>query len=384
MPKLLFLVTEDWYFCSHRLPLAVAARDIGFEVVVVTRLTNHRHVIENAGVRTVPLLRMKRSSMNIMRELASFIELISIFRHERPDLIHLVALKPVIYGALAARMTGIPARVNALGGLGFIFTSNRFVARLLRPMLLRIFRYIFNDTRSRLILQNEHDLNLMTCQGGVDRHNTRLIRGAGVDLSQYMALGFPKGVPICMLASRMLWDKGVGEFVNAARILQGQGTQARFVLVGDPDRENPSSVSQAQLQEWHDSGVVEWWGYQNNMPKVLALASVVCLPTYYGEGIPKILLEAMCCARPIVTTDMPGCRELVYTGKNGMLIKPRDPIGLANALKTILCDPSNSQKMGDEGRRIVEERYSLSRVVEETIDVYQELLSCTGHTWPNR
>lgn len=373
--KILFVVTEDWYFCSHRLPLAVAARQVGHEVVVATRLTDHKEVIERAGVRVIPLRRMRRSSLNVLRELAALIELFLIFQRERPNLVHMVALKPVIYGSLVARLIGIPARVNALGGLGFVFSSKQLLARLLKPILLWLFRFIFNDSRSRLILQNDADWALMTEKAGVDRQGVRLIRSAGVDLNQYAALDLPTGVPVVMLASRMLWDKGVGEFVDAARALHEQGLCARFVLVGDPDPENPCSVPRKQLQEWNDSDVVEWWGYRNDMPQVLSQASVVCLPSSYGEGVPKVLIEAMACARPIVTTDMPGCRDLVRSGKNGLLVMPRDSVSLASALKTLLLDQSQCQKMGVEGRRIAEEEYALSRVVDETLAVYGELLS---------
>ncbi len=374
MAKVLFVVTEDWYFCSHRLPLAVALKEKGHQVVVATRLKDHRQLIEASGIRTVALERMKRSSLNVFREMGAFIELLSILRHEKPDLVHLVALKPVIYGSLAAMLARVPARVNALGGLGFAFSSNRMLARCLRPLLLAIFRLIFNDSRSRLILQNSDDLMLVTERAQVDRRNVRLIRSAGVDLHQYAALDMPDGVPVVMLASRMLWDKGVGEFVEAATALKAKGVPARFVLVGEPDEENPSSVPRRQLLDWHASGAIEWWGYRTDMPAVLSQASVVCLPSYYGEGIPKVLIEAMACGRPIVTTDMPGCRDLVHDGKNGLLVSPMDAAGLVERFAALVVSRSRCKSMGLEGRRIAETEFSLSRIVQETITVYEELL----------
>jgi len=307
--------------------------------VVATRLGDYKKVIEESDIRAVPLECMRRSSLNLFRELAAFIELFFILRRERPDLVHLVALKPVIYGSLAAKLVGVPSRVNALGGLGFIFSSNRLLARLLRPILLGLFRFFFNDPHSRLILQNQDDLILVTERARVDQRGVRLIRSAGVDLDQYITLDIPSGLPLVMLASRMLWDKGVGEFVEAARALQAQGIHARFVLVGEPDAENPSSVSKAQLHEWNESGVVEWWGFRKDMPNILSQASVVCLPTYYGEGVPKVLIEAMACGRPIVTTDMPGCRDLVQSGRNGFLVSPKDTVGLAKSLAALVLKP---------------------------------------------
>lgn len=372
--KILFVVTEDWYFCSHRLPLAISAKLAGYDVVVATRVADHKELIEQSGLRIIPLQRMRRSSLNVFREVASLGELFAIYRRERPDLVHQVALKPVIYGSLVARLIGTPARVNALGGLGFVFSSKKRLARLLRPILLWTFRLIFNNTHSQLILQNEDDLALMIEKAGVDRERVRLIRSAGVDLNRYIARDLPDGVPVVMLASRMIWDKGIGEFVSAARVLHDQGVSARFVLVGDPDPENPSSVPREQLQEWNDSGLVEWLGYRNDMPEVLSQASIVCLPSYYGEGIPKVLIEAMACARPIVTTDMPGCRELVHDGLNGCLVPPRNADALEKALSNLLNDPQVCVTMGVAGRKIVESEYSVLQVVSDTLNVYRELL----------
>jgi glycosyltransferase involved in cell wall biosynthesis len=372
--KILFVVTEDWYFYSHRLPLAIAAAEAGHDVSVATRLAGSRKSISDTGIRTIPLRFMKRSSLNVFRELASFVELFLLLRRERPDLIHLVALKPVIYGSLAASLAGISARVNALAGLGFVFSSKKNLARFLKPILMRVFRFIFNDTHSKLILQNQDDFSLMTELVGVKYDRVCLIRGAGVNLDQYSPTKLPPGVPIIMLASRMLWDKGVGEFVNAAKALQGQGISARFVLIGDSDSENPTSISGRQLKKWNDSGVIEWWGYRSNMAKLLSQARVVCLPTYYGEGVPKVLMEAMACGRPIVTTDMPGCRDLVKSGINGILVKPKDSVELAASLMTLILNKSVCQKMGIEGRKIVEKEFSLEHVIEETMAVYKELL----------
>ncbi len=373
MAKILFVVTEDWYFCSHRLPLAVATSQAGHEVVVATRVVDQGQVIEEAGIRVIPLKRMKRSSINPFSQLATLIELRSVFRRERPDLVHLVALKPVVYGGLVAKLVGVPARVSALGGLGFLFISDRLLARLLRPILLILFRVVLNDRRSRLIVQNRDDQELVTEKAGVDRSLVRLIRGSGVDLDRYAASDLPDGQPIVMLPSRMLWDKGVGEFVDAAKALGAQNVPARFVLVGDPDPENPASIPLAQLQRWHDAGFIEWWGHRADMPEVLAQASVVCLPSY-REGLPKVLIEAMACGRPIVTTDVPGCRDLVETGKNGLLVKVKDAAEIAGALKSLVLDKPLCRQMGREGRRVVEGEFALARVIEETMDVYGELL----------
>lgn len=371
---ILFVVTEDWYFFSHRLPLAVAAKERGFNVVLAARFTSHELEIQRLGIQTVPLKWLNRSSMSLLRELVTFLEILSVYRKVRPSLVHHVALKPVIYGSMAARLLGIHARVNALGGLGFVFTSDRSLALILRPLVTSIFRFIFNDKYGQLILQNTDDFFLVEKKMGVNKKYMRLIRSAGVDTNQYRERSLPEGIPIAMFASRMLWDKGVGEFVLAAEILLKQGVTCRFVLVGNPDTENPNSVSMDQLNKWKHSGVIEWWGHCNDMPSTLSQASVVCLPSYYGEGIPKVLIEAMSCARPIITTNMPGCRELVPSNKNGLLVQPRDPVSLSNALALVLSSKSLRQEMGGEGRKIAEAEYSIVRVIRETFNLYEYLL----------
>ncbi|MEW6676323.1 MAG: glycosyltransferase family 4 protein [Pseudomonadota bacterium] len=372
--RLLFVVTEDWYFLSHRLPLAQAALEAGYEVLLAARVGSHKAEIEAAGVRVVPLQSMRRSSLNPFHEAAALLELYSIYRREKPDLVHQVALKPVLYGALAARLAGVPAQVNALGGLGFAFSSRRWLARLLRPLLVAAFRVFLNDRRSRTILQNRDDYSVLTGPGRVSEDNVRLIRSAGVDLERYKDAPLAEGPPIILLASRMLWDKGVGEFVGAAAMLRQHGFQARCVLVGSPDDDNPTAIPREQLQAWHEGGQVEWWGYRNDMPDVLAQASIVSLPSYYGEGIPKVLIEAMASSRPIVTTDMPGCRELVSEGVNGLLVPPRDVEALAHAFMQLLADEPGRRRMGQAGRQIALEAFSLPRVVTETLALYRELL----------
>ena len=372
--KIIFVVTEDWYFVSHRLNLAIAAQEAGYEVIVASRMASHLKMIETSGIRAVPLRFMKRSSLNIFTEIIAIFELIMLFRKEKPAILHLVALKPVIYGSLASWISRTPCRVNALGGLGFVFSSNRFVARLLRPILKVIFRFVFNMSNTRLILQNKEDIKFITEKSGVQIQKVRLIQSSGVDLNKYKKTVLPKGTPIVMLASRMLWDKGIDTFVKAADRLKKQGIIARFVLVGAPDKQNLTSVSEQQLQQWHNAGTIEWWGYQENMFEVLSQASIVCLPTVYGEGVPKVLIEAMGCARPIITTDMPGCRELIKGERNGILINPRDATDLANAISKLLADPLICQKMGYEGRRIAETTYSLPTVISKTLNVYKELL----------
>lgn len=372
--RILFLVTEDWYFCSHRLILAREAKRKGFDVIVATRVTNHGKQIEDEGFKLIPI-RMTRSGKNPFKELLALRELVRIYKSERPDIVHLVALKPVVYGGIAARLVGIPTVVAAIAGLGYVFTSRQFKARLLRPVLSSLLRALLNRPNVQVILQNPDDRNLLVAAKVVDQERTVLIRGSGVDVAAFTPTPECPGTPVVLLASRMLWDKGIKEFVGAADILRRRGVVARFILVGDPDPGNPASVPDEQLSAWHEAGVVECWGRRSDMPDVLAQAHVVCLPSAYGEGVPKVLLEAAACGRPIVTTDTPGCREVVRHGENGLLVPVRTTVELADALQCLIENSELRKKMGARGRESAANEFALEKVVAETIALYEELLN---------
>ena len=370
--KLVYFVTEDWYFCSHRLPLAVAAKEAGYAVYVVTRVASHGDEIRSAGLELIPL-DLSRRGRNPLTELHVIRQLTEIYKRLHPDIVHHVALKPVLYGSIAARFAGVPNVVNAMAGLGYLYSSNNATARLARPLVKMVMRALLNNDRTTVILQNPDDVAVMCDSGIVPRERVALIRGSGVDPEAYREQPEPQGVPVVMLASRLLWDQGVGEFVAAARTLLAGGHEARFVLVGDSDDANPASIDSATLDSWHRDGNVELWGRRNNMPDVLAQAHIVCLPSY-REGVPKVLIEAASCGRPIVTTDAPGCREIVRHGENGLLVPMRDASALADAIRTLLEDPDLRSRMGQAGREIVKNEFTVEAVVNSTLDVYETML----------
>jgi glycosyltransferase involved in cell wall biosynthesis len=370
----MFVVTEDWYFVSHRMPIARAARDAGYEVLVATRVDASAAPITKEGFTLVPLEVLRRRNRNPFRELWAIGELAAIYRRYRPDVVHHVALKPVLYGSLAARIARVPATVNALAGLGFVFSSPRVTARLLRPIVQLLLRRVLNLGRTLLIVQNRDDQHALTDRRIVDSTGLRLIRGSGVDMTRFHVTPMPAGAPVVLLASRMLWDKGVGDFVAAAKRLRDDGTSARFVLTGAPDTENPAAVPMSTLETWHREGLVEWWGYRTDMPDVIAQATIVCLPSTYGEGVPKILIEAAASGRPVVAYDIPGCREIVRPPDNGLLVPPKDLGALADALAQLIANPRLCVEMGAHGRQIASE-FSEEVVVAETLRLYDELLS---------
>lgn len=371
-PKLLYFITEDWYFCSHRLPLALAAQDAGYDVAVVTHVNKHGEAIHRAGIRLISF-NLSRRGMNLVSEVAMLARLIALYQIEKPDLVHHVAMKPVLYGSLAARLSGVPRVVNAIAGLGYVFTSEQLTAQLLRPVISGAFRGLLNGLSSQLILQNQDDRAMFIRKRFINEERIRLIKGSGVDTAAFPRTPEPSGIPVVMLASRMLWDKGIREFVEAAGQLKDRGIDARFVLVGDTDPQNPSAISNEQLAFWHAAGVIEWWGQSEDMQAVLEQSHIVCLPSY-REGLPKVLLEAASCGRPIVTTDTPGCREVVRNGENGLLVPVYSTKELANALQLLIEKPELRKKMGVRGREIVENEFALERVIEETLEVYKELL----------
>ena len=366
--KLLFFVTEDYYFVSHRLPLAVAARSQGYDVCVVTRMRGAGDVIRAAGLRLVPF-EIARGSLNPFADLGTLARLVAVYRRERPDIVHHVAMKPVLYGSVAARIAGVPHVINALAGMGWMFTSRRGAARWLTPIVRTALRRLVR--RGIALVQNPDDEALLT-QLGVPATRIRRIAGSGVDLERFRPQPTSaNGVPVVVMPSRLLWDKGVGEFVGAARLLRERGVAARFVLAGEPDPLNPASIPAARVASWVAEGVVEHLGWVANMPALLASAAIVCLPSY-REGMPKSLIEAAAAGRAIVTTDVPGCREVVRDGDNGLIVPPRDAAALAAAMARLLDDRSLRERMGARGRQRAEAEFGLDSVIRQTLAVYAE------------
>lgn len=375
-PRLLFLVTEDWYFWSHRLDLARKARDAGFEVLVATQVQNHGRRIKDEGFRVLPIS-LQRRNRNPLRELLALLELISLYRQTRPHIVHHVAIKPLIYGSLAAWITQTPVVINAFAGLGYTFIEDSRRTRFLRSLIRYALRWTLELSSSRVILQNEEDRHHLIRAGILRRTQIIIIPGVGVNIEEFVSRPENNGKPLIILASRMLWDKGIKEFVRAAIILKERGIPARFVLVGEPDYHNPATVEEEHLIRWRDAGIVEWWGWQEDMPQVLGESHVVVLPSY-REGLPKVLLEASACARPIVATDVPGCREVVRHGENGLLVPARNPEALADAIATLIENPRLRRQMGNRAREIVVNKFSSEKIGEETLAVYRHLLGEAG------
>lgn len=369
-PKVIYFTTVDWYFVQHYLPLAVAASDAGYDVAVMTTVDEHGELIREAGLKLIPI-GISRQGVNPLRELETLVRIVRVIKHERPDLLHNIAQKPVLYGTIAARLAGVGAIYNALAGLGYIFTSSEPKARALRALVLRAYRFLLSRPNVRVTVENPDDAAILERRAGV---RARLIRGVGVDLSRFVPREEPPPPVTVLLASRLLWDKGLKEYVRAGQILRERGVEARFALAGKPDEGNPASVTRTQIDQWQASGVIDWWGFRRDMDQALSETHIVCLPSFYREGIPRILIEGLAAARPIVTTDHPGCRETVREGENGFLVPTRDARALADALETLIRNQGMRRRFGERSRQLAEEQFGFDRVASQVLSLYQELL----------
>jgi glycosyltransferase involved in cell wall biosynthesis len=376
-PRLLFVVNADWFFLSHRLALARACTEAGFDVTVCAGDTGRGREIEQAGMAFIPLT-IDRGGTDPLRELGTVSDLVRAYRHVRPDIVHHVTIKPVLYGSVAARALRIRGVVNAVSGLGYVFiprAEDGLRHQALRRALWAAYRVALDGRRTRVIFQNEDDRATFVERKLVAAERTRLIRGSGVDFTRFTPTPLPSGAFVALLPARLLRDKGVVEFVEAAARLKPRWPTARFVLLGRVDPGNPAAIDQSEVESWVRRGLVEWWGYAEHdaMPDKLAEAHVVVLPSY-REGLPLALAEAAASGRACITTDVPGCRDTVEHGVTGWLVPARDGTALEAALEEALRAPDELAHRGERGATLARQRFGIEGTVRETLAVYEELL----------
>lgn len=371
--RILFVVNADWFFLSHRTALAEAAANHGYEVIVATPNTGQAHAIIDRGYGYYEIPdNVKGLSPNPIAELKTLFALYRLIKEVQPDIVHLSTPKVVTYGSIAARMLKNTPVISLVSGLGYLFSKGR-KARLLNPLVKVLYRLALRHPRSCTVFQNPQDRAVFVRNGFVDQDCTSLIRGSGVDCCLFVPCDEPPCSRIVLLPSRLLWDKGVGEFVQAARELRDTYPDVRFVLAGQPDNGNPTSIPEKQLTEWANEGVIEWWGHRTDMPNVMAAASIVVLPSYH-EGLPKALLEAAAAGRPIVATDIAGCREAVREGVNGCLVPVGDSKALAKAIDKLLSSSLLRHTYGMAGRQICIREFDEHVVQAQFMAVCQDLL----------
>jgi len=369
MQRVLYVVNIPRFFVSHRLPLALAARDTGYDVHIATSDADAEHIqkIVETGLPFHPLP-LSQHGTNPLAELRTLAALVQLYRQLKPDIVHQVSIKPVLYGGIAARIAGVPRVISAMSGLGYVFTGTDFKARLLRTLVTPLFKAAVHNRRTRMIFQNPDDRQRFIDMGLIQAERTALIRGSGVDTAVFSPKPEPRDTPLILFAGRLMWKKGVGQFVEAATALKGK---ARFVIVGYAEITSPDTVPLAQLETWAADGIIEWWGKRDDMPAVFAQSHIVCLPSSYGEGVPKVLIEAAACGRAIVTTDSPGCREVVRHELNGLLVPVHNTAALVDALQRLIQEPQTRQRMAQHGREMVIKEFALEHITRQTFDVYR-------------
>lgn len=369
-PRLLYVVTEDWYFLSHRLPMARAARDAGFEVHVATRVVDGRAKIEAEGftVHPVPFARGKTS---LGASLGTITSLRAIQREVKPAVTHHVAVQASVLGSLAA--IGLPGgRVNALTGFGYTFIANTLKARALRAIIGGLLRFLLNRPDAVALVQNPDDRQALTTLG-IAPDRIRLIPGSGVDAERLRPLPEPAGPPVVAFVGRLLADKGIHTLIAAHRLLRARGAKVELLIAGTPDPANPASASLQEAEAWNQESGISWLGHVTDIADLWARASIAVLPSR-REGLPMSLLEAAACGRPMVATDVPGCREVALPGQTGLLVPADDAPALADAIETMANSAELRARYGAAARQLVEERFAAVAIGRQTVELYRNLM----------
>ena len=352
--KIIYFINDLSFFCSHRLPIAIAALNKGLKVTICygeegKNFTRPKE-LKKFNLKLVPMV---RGNLNIIHELKLIYNIWKFLDSEKPDIIHLITIKPYLYGGIIARYIGIPCVVSAVSGMGSLFIHNNLKSKFIRIILYPIYRLAFNHSNQIVITQNKDDAKLLSTWVSVEKKKIKLIKGSGVHINNYLNIDENLKIPVVCFASRLLIDKGVTEFISAAKLLINKGIKCKFYLAGDIDIQNPSSLDNSDLINLKKEGFVKVLGYKKNIPKLFSRSSIICLPSY-REGFPKTLMEAAAAKRAVITTDVPGCKDAVIVNKTGLIVPVKDSNSLAEAIQVLILNPSKRKKMGREGRKLAE------------------------------
>lgn len=370
--RILFVVNAPEFFLSHRLPIAVAAHEAGYEVHVASAQGGSVQSIRARGFTHHPV-GFARSGQNPWVELSTLVSLVRLFQRVRPDLVHLITIKPVLYGGIAARLARVPGVVAAVSGLGTVFLADSGLAKARRWLIAKLYSAALKQKRLAIIFQNPDDRDTLISLGALQLGDARMIRGSGVSLDDYPCLAEREAEkPVVVMAARLLRDKGVFEFVEAARLLRDRGVNAEMKLIGSADAGNLTSVTETELEQWRKEGIVELIGFRSDIADQYAAANIVCLPSY-REGLPKSLVEAAACGRAVVTSDVPGCRDAITPNETGLLVPVKDSVALADAIQKLVKDPGLRKRMGKAGRDLAEEAFSIEKIVAQHLNIYEEV-----------
>lgn len=372
--KLLFIVNVDWFFVSHRLPIALKAISDGYEVHLACVFTDKAEFLSKFGIVLHPVT-FSRSGKNFFKELSSIWAIYSVIKDIRPDIVHSVTIKPVLYTGIVAHFTKVDGFVAAVSGLGYVFIAGNLKARLTKIFVKLLYKIAFSHKNLIVIFQNPSDKKIIIDSVGLSPNKSLLLKGSGVDLNQYVFKSENTKKIQVVMASRLLREKGVYDYVNAAKFLRDKYRDVKFLLVGEPDFGNPNSVILKDFEKWKNENYIEVLGYRSDIPEIFTDSNIVVLPSYYGEGLPKVLIEAAACGRAIVTTDNSGCREAVVDGETGILVPSKNIKQLTKAIETLIVDHEKRMRMGEKGRIFAVEHFDVNAIVHEHMNVYKFLLS---------
>ena len=368
--KILFVINVDWFFISHRLPLALEALKKGYEVHLACGISDKKEYLEKLGIKVHPL-NLSRSGTGIKGELKAFIEIFNVLKKVTPDIAHFVTIKPVLYGGIASRFFGGFRKVFAISGLGFVFVAQTLKAKIVRTIVRAMYKIALGGKNSHVIVQNPEDKKVILSFNVTEDKNITLIKGSGVDLEQYFYKISENNIPKIVMASRLLKEKGVFEFAQAAKILENKNLKVEFELYGEIDEGNPNSLTKTDLEKISKIGNFEIKGFSSDIKSVFQKSDIVVLPSYYGEGLPKVLIEAAACGRAIITTDMPGCKDTIIENQTGLFCKTKDAESLAFQIEKLILDKDLRNSMGEAGRVLAEKEFDIKKVVKKHFDIYE-------------
>lgn len=365
--KIILVANTDWYLYNYVFPLAKKLISQSHKVLLISPKGNYADKFKHHSIQWKQLI-LSRRGFNPIHELRSLIQLSKLYKMEMPELVHHFTAKCVLFGSLAARLNSVKKIVNTLPGKGILFSEKNVFLALFWRICKLLFRISLK--KSKVIFQNQSDLNYFTENKITNKLKCYLIPGSGVSIENFYLTPIPNGIPLIVLPGRMLWAKGAAEFVKAAEIIKSKGVEVRFALVGKIEINHPSAIRPEIIKDWEKNGYIEWWGWQTNMVSVYHQSTIVCLPSTYGEGLPKSLIEAAACGRPLVATDIPGCRPVIKNGVNGHLVPRGDADTLARVLIEMLGDRELLELMGAASRKIAERDFSVEKITDSIIEIY--------------
>ncbi len=368
LKKLLYVINVDWFFVSHFLPLALEAKKRGYDVSIACGLTDKRDYLLSQGFHVYPL-KISRGGTNIFKEISVLFQIIKVLAMAKPDIAEFFSIKPVLYGGLVSKFFSIKKKIFYITGLGYVFSEKNFKRSILRAFIRIIYRMALTGKKSTVIVENIHDRDIIIYLGTLNGTQIKVIKGAGVDLKKFRCTNENTKKITVVMASRLLRDKGVFEYIGAARILREKGDNSEFLLYGDIDSENPASLTSAELAKIKSEAIVTVRGYSTNVEKIFSEANIIILPSY-REGFPKVLIEAAACGRAVVTTDVPGCRDAIISGETGILVPVKDPQKLADAIHYLVSNKDLRVSMGNAGRRLAENEYGFDSILSQHISLY--------------